>query len=100
MAFPHLATVTPYEDLVTDVLAEDQVHHAVFGAFQRYSALPAAITGTATAGSTGQTLVASGATFVSSGVVVGDVVYNSTDASYAIVKTVSSETQIVTTPLK
>lgn len=100
MPFPHLTTVTPFEDLVTDVLAEDQIHHALFGTFQHFTALPSAISGTATAGSTGQTLVASGATFVSSGVVAGDVVYNSTDASYAVVKTVSSETQIVTTPLK
>lgn len=100
MAFPHLTTATPFEDLVTDVLAEDQIHHAVFGAFQRYSALPSAITGTATAGSTGQTLVASGSTFVTSGVVVGDVIYNSTDGSYAVVKAVTSETQLSTTPLK
>jgi len=42
-------------------------------------------------------LVDSGATFVTDGVVIGDNVYNTTDRTWAIVKTVDSETQLTIT---
>ena len=100
MAFPHKTTYTPLEDLVTDVIAEDQLHHLIFGGDIRVTTLPTRITGPTTGSTSGTTLINSGATFVTNGISIGDIVYNDTDASYAIVKTVSSETQLITTPLK
>jgi hypothetical protein len=100
MPFPHKTTYTPFEDLVTDILAEDQVHNVVFGGDLQVTTLPTRITGVTTGTTSATTLVKTGETFITKGVVVGDIVYNDTDASYAIVKTVTSETTLVTTPLK
>ena len=99
MAYPHVDKVTPFEDNVTEVLAEDQIHHALYGTLQ-VSSLPIPITGSATAGSADQTLICSSATFISSGVAIGTPIYNGSDQSVAVVKSITSETTLVTTPLK
>lgn len=52
-------------------------------------------TGTVTtANAAGTTLIDSAATFVTTGIVQGDVVRNTTDGSYGVVKSVDSETQL------
>ncbi len=60
--------------------------------------LPTKRTGTATAGSDGQTLVASGATFSTWGIQIGDIIRRTNnEGGWAYVTAISSETQITTT---
>lgn len=59
-----------------------------------YETIASNITGTSTAGSTGTTLVASGSTFVTSGVAVGDFIHNTTDGYDGIVTAVTNETTL------
>ena len=61
--------------------------------------LPTERAGTATAGATAQTLIASGATFVTWGIQVGDIIRNITDGGWGYVVSIDSETQITTTQL-
>jgi hypothetical protein len=61
--------------------------------------LPTKRTGSATAGSTGQTLIAAAATFVTWGIQRGDIIRNTTDGGWGYVVTVDSETQLTTTQL-
>ena len=62
--------------------------------------LPTERTGTATAGSTGQTLVASAATFSTWNIVIGDIIRRTNGSGgWAYVTAISSETQITTTIL-
>lgn len=62
--------------------------------------LPTAITGTTTAAGSNNVITNSGATFLSANIQVGDIVRNSTDASWAYVLSIDSNTQITTTPLQ
>jgi len=57
------------------------------------------LTGQATVGSTGLTLVDDYATFISDGVVVGDIIENLSTKTFAEVIVVDSETQLTTTEL-
>lgn len=60
--------------------------------------LPTERTGTATAGSTGQTLVASAATFTTWGIKIGDIIRRTNnEGGWAYVTAISSETTITTT---
>jgi len=61
--------------------------------------LPTKRTGTATSGSSGQTLVDSSATFQTWGIQRGDIIRNTTDAGWGYVVSVDSETQLTTTHL-
>lgn len=88
----------PYEDFVLEVDAEQQIKQVLFGAAQ-HTTLPTVLTGTTTGADSPTTLIDSGATFVTDSVAAGDVVYNSTDQSIAIVKSVDSETQLTCTAL-
>jgi hypothetical protein len=62
--------------------------------------LATAVTGTTTAAGSNNTITDSGATFETDGIKEGDTVRNTTDGSWAIVKSVDSETQITTTELQ
>lgn len=75
--------------------AKYQIQQALFGT-QQVTALKATTTGTTTGANALRTLIDSAATFVTDGVAVGDVIFNSTDASYAVVISVDSETQLTT----
>jgi hypothetical protein len=61
--------------------------------------LPTERTGTATSGSSGQTLVDSAATFQTWGIQRGDIIRNVTDSGWGYVESVNSETQLTTTQL-
>jgi hypothetical protein len=61
--------------------------------------LATAVTGTTTADGGSTTITDSGATFVTDGIKAGDTTRNSTDGSWALVKSVDSETQVTTTAL-
>lgn len=83
------------------------VYDASAGTFKRYryySAIDKEIVlstseGICDAGGNGTKLIDAAATFSTDGVQVGDIVYNSTDGSYAAVVTVDSETQLTTATL-
>jgi hypothetical protein len=61
--------------------------------------LPTKRTGTADGATTGQTLIDSGATFVTHGIQRGDIIRNTTDSGWGYVISVDSETQLTTTHL-
>jgi hypothetical protein len=61
--------------------------------------LPTKRTGAATAGSTGQTLIASGATFQTWLIQRGDIIRNTTDSGWGYIESIDSETQVKTTQL-
>lgn len=89
----------PYEDNVLDVMARHQLKLAAFGVLQ-HSTLPTVTTGTTTGSSSATVLIASGANFTAAGIAAGDIIYNTTDGSVAIVKSKDSATQLTCTPLE
>jgi len=82
-----------------EVLAEHQIREMLYAPSLQVSTLPSPITGTTTGVASGSVLIDSTATFVTDGVVAGDIVGNITDSSFAVVKAVNSETQLTLTKL-
>ena len=58
------------------------------------------VTGTVDTASSTTVLNDSGATFQTNDILAGDIVWNVTDASWAHVKSIESQTQVITTPLQ
>ena len=87
-----------YEDNVLDVDASHQLKQAIFGLLQ-VSTLPVVLTGTTTGATHPFFLQDAAATFITNGVQIGDVVYNSTDLSVGVVKSVDSEIKLTTTAM-
>ena len=92
---------TPTTGTFTVVLATGEEHRYRYASWATtVLTLPTETTGTGTAGSTGQTLIASGSTFVTDLIQRGDIIRRTNGAGgYAYVISVDSETQLTTTQL-